>query len=249
MLVATVVDPGKDAHVDVLSRSIAEHLPGTRFRTFRPEEFEESDRHALKPLVARSLLGEDDSVVLLDPEVRLFGRLDDVAAAARAQGVILIASVLQPVPLDGLSPTEPDLQAQGLYNVGCLALGSGAGAFLDWYEAHLRTHPENDIARGSSLDGRWLDFVPAYFDHHLLRDAGLGVGSWNLHERRIREQNGGYIVNGRPLRLFNFRGFDPERPSLLTHHRFHSALPFRAGVDDQPALGRLRAAYAEALRQ
>ena len=37
-------------------------------------------------------------------------------------------------------------------------------------------------------DQRWLDFVPSYFEHHVLRDPGVNVAQWNLHERRVRRR-------------------------------------------------------------
>jgi len=199
-------------------------------------------------VLVRSLLQQHECVFVLDAEVELFGSLADLAELADRRGIVLVPSVLEPVPLDGFAPTEPDLQALGIYNSGCLALGRVAGGFLDWHAAHLRARSERDIPGGASLDDRWLDFVPAYFDHRVVRDPGLGVGSWNLHERQVEIRSGQYFVNGHPLRLFNFRGFDPDRPDTPTTHRFRSDLPLRTDPGEQPAVVRLRSAYAEALR-
>jgi hypothetical protein len=89
--------------------------------------------------------------------------------------------------------------------------------------------------------------VPAYFDHYVLRDPGVGVGLWNLHERQVVAGEHGYRANGAPLRLFNFRGLDPGRPAQPVHS-FHSRLPLRARPAEQPAVVRLCESYAAALR-
>jgi hypothetical protein len=198
---------------------------------------------AAKPELLSVLLDEVDCVVLLDPEVQLFAGIDDVAELARVHGVALVPSVLEPVPLDGRSPSEPDLQALGMYNVGCLAVGRAARPFLAWHAAHLGEASHEDLPAGVSADQRWVDFVPAYWDHVVVRDPGLGVGSWNLHERKVTESGDGYAVNGSPLRLFNFRGLVGEAP-----YRFRSGSPARAAVEDQPVVRRLRDAYVGALR-
>lgn len=202
---------------------------------------------SLRPSLLRFLLREEEFVILLDPEVQLFRGLADVSDVAASHEIVLVPMVLGPVPLDGHAPTEPDLQELGIHNAGLLAVGRGAGDFLDWHSAHLRQESVADVAQGTALDQRWLDFVPAYFEHHVSRDSSLGLGPWNLHERRVVEVDGEYLVDGNPLGFFNFRGFDPAQPDALTTHAFRSGRPMRSGVGDQPGVVHLRNAYAESL--
>lgn len=47
-------------------------------------------------------------------------------------------------------------------------------------------------------------------------DPGCNVGYWNLPERTFGWAGDHYEVDGRPLRFFNFRGYDPDKPHLLS---------------------------------
>ena len=47
-------------------------------------------------------------------------------------------------------------------------------------------------------------------------DPGWNVGYWNLLERTFVWAGDHYEVNGKPLRFFNFRGYDPDKPHLLS---------------------------------
>ncbi len=68
-------------------------------------------------------------------------------------------------------------------------------------------------------DQRWVDFVPSFFEHYILKDPGYNVAYWNLHGRELRAESDGYLVDGAPLRFFHFSGFDPRRPWLLSKHQ------------------------------
>jgi glycosyltransferase involved in cell wall biosynthesis len=47
-------------------------------------------------------------------------------------------------------------------------------------------------------------------------DPGCNVGYWNLPERTLSWAGDHYEVDGKPLRFFNFRGYDPDKPHLLS---------------------------------
>jgi hypothetical protein len=69
------------------------------------------------------------------------------------------------------------------------------------------------------VDQRWLDLAVASSNGiGVLRDPGLNVAYWNLHERALLpDECGGWTVNGRPLKFFHFSGYD--RKSLTTKVR------------------------------
>ena len=68
-------------------------------------------------------------------------------------------------------------------------------------------------------DQRWVDFVPSFFDHHILKDPGYNVAYWNLHGREVFSDGDRYLVDGEPLRFFHFSGFDARKPWLLSKHQ------------------------------
>jgi hypothetical protein len=199
---------------------------------------------ALKPHLLAALLRQGfDSVVFVDPDMDIFGSLDDVGFAAADYGIALCPHVLGPIPTDGCSPTEPELQAGGVFNSGLIAVGSSAEPFLDWWAGRLARDCVFDQKANLFVDQRPLDWVPSYFPHVVLRDPALNVAYWNLHERPLSEGARGYEVGGVPLKLFHFSGFAPESPDLLTTHTW-SQPRLRTQMDGHPALCKLCAEYA-----
>jgi len=52
-----------------------------------------------------------------------------------------------------------------------------------------------------------LDLAPGLFNYYVQTDPGYNVGPWNFHERLLSvDDNGQYLVNEKPLRLFHFSG-------------------------------------------
>jgi hypothetical protein len=195
---------------------------------------------ALKPRLVRHLLDEGaGAVVYLDADIDLLGPVDDVGELARASGVALSPHVLDPPPR-GAYLTEIDYALYGQYNSGLVAVGSSARAFLDWWEARTRWDCLFDEPRGLHADQRWLDCVPVYFEHAVLRDAGLNVAAWNLHERPLALEDGRPTAAGVQLRAFHFSGFDPHRPERVSAHA-------PSAYDDDPVGQAVRRGYAERL--
>ena len=199
---------------------------------------------ALKPHLLAALLDRGaDSVVYVDPDMEVFAPLDDVGSVAADRGIVLCPHVLDPIPNDGCSPTEVELQSGGIFNGGMIAVGRSAHIFLDWWAGRLARDCVIDQRANLFVDQRPLDWVPSLFRHMVLRDPTLDVAHWNLHERPLSEGAHGYEVGGMPLRLFHFSGFSPERPDLFTTQLWDEG-PLRTRIDEQPALRKLCGEYA-----
>ena len=200
---------------------------------------------AVKPWLLRTLLEDaDEGVVYLDPDVRLYAPITDVFEAVREHGLVLNPHNTDPMPRDNRMPSEQDILLAGTYNLGFIGLG-GSGfsdAFLDWWSERLESDCIVDPARGFFVDQRWIDLVPGLApDFHLIRDPGFNVAYWNLPTRDVSRQNGHYLVNGEPLRLFHFSGFKPARPHLLSQYQD------RVRLGDDPVLTELCRDYGDAL--
>jgi hypothetical protein len=170
---------------------------------------------ALKPQLLRHLLDIGaDAVVYLDSDVDVHASLDGVAALAADHGTVLSPSFLQPLPDDGLSPSEVDMRLFGVYNSGVLAVGQAGRAFLEWWARRVRRDSLRAEWAGMHADQRWLDYVSSCFEYAILRDPTVNVGRWNLHERRLDHGASGFTVDGEPLRAFHFSGYDPHNPSV-----------------------------------
>lgn len=202
---------------------------------------------AVKPWLLRWVLAHspDGAAVYLDPDMRLYARLDEMFTAVHEHGLVLSPHNIDPMPRDGKRPNEQDILIAGAYNLGFIGIGSGAFAdtLLDWWSERLKTDCIVDPMRGFFVDQRWIDLVPGMAESfHLLRDRGFNVAYWNLPSRPIsRDAGGTWHAADAPLRLFHFSGFDRTRPHLLSKHQD------RISLAEQPDLARLCQLYANEL--
>ncbi len=201
---------------------------------------------AVKPWLLKALLREGAQAVLyLDPDILPCAPLEPLATLARTSGIVLTPHVLGPLPRDGMHPDETDIMHAGIYNLGFIAVGPQAGEFLDWWSARLKRECRNDPSSARFVDQRWVDFAPALFAAHILRDKAYNVAYWNLHERSVRrDELGTYSVGDEPLRFFHFSGFDPFKPWLLSKHLGPNP---RILLTQEPDLAELCAGYAQRL--
>ncbi|MCW2692954.1 MAG: hypothetical protein JWM67_1558 [Mycobacterium sp.] len=202
---------------------------------------------AAKPALLLHLLELDRTATYLDPDIRVFEPLQDCFEAAERSSIALIPHCLLPVPRDGRETSERTLMLAGIFNLGFISVGQRSRPFLRWWHERLRHDAISDVANGLFTDQRWVDWVPSLFEHTVLRDPGLNVAYWNLHERPLtRTALGRVTAGGVPLRFFHFSGFDPERPWVLSKHG--GANP-RLPLSEQPVVEELCAEYADALAQ
>ena len=202
---------------------------------------------AVKPWFLRTLLDQGlDHIAYFDPDIQVFAPLDDLAELARSHGIVLTPHTTEPLPRDGLEPSERTLLISGMFNLGFIAVGAGSEPFLSWWRERLRWDCIVAPEKGYFVDQRWVDFVPTLFEHHIVRDPGCNVATWNLASRRVELRDGAYTVNGRPLRFFHFSGFDSRTPDVLS--RFQSRAP-RILLSEHQAVGGLCRDYASRLHE
>jgi glycosyltransferase involved in cell wall biosynthesis len=200
---------------------------------------------AVKPWLLRHLMGVTDApVTYLDPDIKVYDRLDRLDELAARHGMVLIPHGTEAIPPDGLSPSQLDIMKAGVYNLGYVTVSPrhDVERLLDWWAERLRVDCRVDPASGYFVDQRWLDLAPGFLDDYaIVRDPEYDVAYWNLASRRFEFDNGGYRVNGRSLGFFHFSAFDPEHPLILS--RFQD----RIEVGREPALERLLSEYAAEL--
>jgi glycosyltransferase involved in cell wall biosynthesis len=205
---------------------------------------------AVKPWAFEQFFARGASVVIyLDPDIEVFDSLGPVEPLARQHGLVLTPHITEPLPQDGKRPNERDLLLAGIYNLGFLALSSGAAqTFLPWWRERLRRDGLNAPAEGLFVDQRWIDFAPALFEPWILKDAGYNVAYWNLAHRTLDREDDRIVVrhgvDARPLRFFHFSGFSPLAPHLLSKHQQES---LRIRLSEAPLLAELCERYAAAL--
>ena len=204
------------------------------FELLRPEDvgIEEFDRMAgvydvlelstaVKPSLLRHLLQRDEVVTYLDPDIEVFGSLEQIPSLAGSHGLVLTPHTTSPVPEDGHRPDQDYILSAGAYNLGFVSVARrpDVAELLEWWHQRLLTDCFDDVGGNRFVDQRWMDLAPSFVsDLHVLRDPGCNVAYWNLFERPLESVDGGITAAGEPLRFFHFSGFSPERPERLSRH-------------------------------
>lgn len=202
---------------------------------------------SVKPYLLRELRRDHEVTIYLDPDIRVFAPMPEIAELAVAHGIVLTPHVLSPLPEDGMEPDDAVIMGAGIFNLGFIGVGPGSADFLDFWAQRLKHGAIVAPERQLFTDQRWVDQVPALFRHHVMTDPGFNVAYWNLHERTIeRDENGVLTAGGARLRFFHFSGYRPEQPWLLSCHYAHKA---RVRLSDSLELRALCDEYGAALRE
>ncbi len=251
-------DPGGESIVLVIDDRNEEIDESSEpFRTLRPdalsiERFEAMAAMydvtelstAVKPWLLEHLLADDSAgpIAYFDPDIRFYASVEQIERLAAKHELVLIPHITAPIPDDGRQPGEIDLMASGVYNLGFVAMAPSERVreLLHWWQKRLRYDCVIDHALGYFVDQRWFDLVPNTFAGTVvMRDPGMNVAYWNLHERQIsRAKDGRWFVNGEALHFYHFSGFDPANPHLLSKHQT------RTRLSEHPAVAELCAAFA-----
>src|ERR1019366_7799791 len=194
-------------------------------------------REACKPLLLAHLLARapGQSVLYLDADSLVCGPLEDIELLAADHGVLVKTRTARSLPQDGRRPNEADLRGWGLHDDGLIALGAGHDhrALLDWWAARGRA---GSGPHGGSLPIERIATLGR--GAYEIGDDGLGASFWDLHGRTIVAHEHGTLIDGSPLRLMRFPGFDPHHPLAL------SDAQSRLRAAEQPALAALCERYA-----
>ncbi len=175
---------------------------------------------ALKPFMALRLLEAFDRVIYLDPDICVYAPLAPVHEALETHSTVLTPHALSPYSGAG-RPSDQDLLRFGASNLGFFAVRADdhARALLTWWDLQCRTACFYEPQIGLGVDQKWLDLAPSFFEGvHLLRDPGLNVAFWNLHERRLERRDDGWVVNDAvPLRFIHFSSFVENDPAAIAN--------------------------------
>jgi hypothetical protein len=175
---------------------------------------------AVKPSLLSLLLDRyaELEVVYLDPDILILRPMAELKTVLAGTSIVLIPHLLQPLPRDGLRPSEEDFLLHGAFNLGFIGVRKTeeTESFLRWWRQRLDNGAKIDYSRGLFTDQKWVDLVPSLFPSTVIfRDETYNVAWWNLDSRPMTKRGEEYLVNGRPLTFFHFSGFDPNRPMSL----------------------------------
>jgi glycosyltransferase involved in cell wall biosynthesis/2-polyprenyl-3-methyl-5-hydroxy-6-metoxy-1,4-benzoquinol methylase len=173
-------------------------------------------------------LGGDAATLVLAPTVRVVAPLESLWAALETHPVVLVSNILDPshdiVPqrrmgLEKRAPSAPtDALASpmiGLVNASVIGVRPSLGrGVLDRWPGRMGAASHYDAIDPVRFEG-WLAGLAVTPGVHVLRDPGVGLAWFNLHERAVLAGEDGLTANGVPLTLMDLRGHDPRRPNVL----------------------------------
>lgn len=165
---------------------------------------------ALKPYAALKLLSEYSKLIYLDPDVCVFSNLNSIVDALDTHDTIFTPHAISPYIGNG-RPSDQDLLRFGSFNLGFFAANDSANAkqLLMWWHTQCHAHCFYEPQIGYGVDQKWIDLAPSFFNGlYIVKDVGLNVAFWNLHERKISKAIIGWLVNGAvPLVFVHFSSF------------------------------------------
>ena len=199
---------------------------------------------SVKPFALKHLLQRHECVLYLDPDIKVYSRLDDLVAKTVEIGWSLTPHCLQPIPRNGAGPTEREIMAAGVYNLGYIGISRPLVGMLDWWAERLRRDAIIDVEKQLFTDQRWIDLAVGIFQPHIERSTAYNVAYWNLDQRTMYREGKTWLVDDEPLRFFHFSGYDPVNPHWMS--KYQPGVP-RVLFSERPELIDLFLEYGQEL--
>jgi hypothetical protein len=200
----------------------------------------------VKPAILRILLACYSKVLYLDPDIYVYSGMQSVFEDLTEHAIVVTPTTMTPV-MDGKSPSDIEFLRFGAFNLGFVGVSKceEAFAFLDWWSKRCLEHGYYEPQLGLAVDQKWIDLCPPFFPGmKILRDPGLNVAFFNLHERLISRKDNVWLVNEKyPLRFFHFSSFNPGNPHAIAHKQS------RFAPESRPDLHELLDSYAAHIQE
>jgi hypothetical protein len=221
-------------------------IPGLERLAFQFDVIEFST--CIKPWILNFFLKQYQRVFYIDPDIMIYSSLDEIFNQLNVNSsIILTPHTLSPID-DGNKPGDLEFLRFGSFNLGFIGVhqDENAIAFLNWWSERLFKYGFYEPQLGLAVDQKWIDLVPCYFSGVvILKDRGLNVAFWNLHERILtKSKESEWLVNGTNLLKFvHFSSFDVNKPEVIAGKQSR----FAAG--SRPDFIELAQDYAQLLRE
>jgi GT2 family glycosyltransferase/glycosyltransferase involved in cell wall biosynthesis len=181
----------------------------------------------IKPRLLHAVLGNHRGPLFYFwPQAKVFSRLDQLANTADARRVLI-------APLASAG-------SDGVFDPTFIRVSRGCDDFLDQWSAAMKEIAFDEPQKLRAAEHRWFDAIPVNFAHSVLQDQTCNVSYQNINGRKISEKRGRYLLDGAPLRVFKFDGFDPDRPHLLS---IKDAVQPRLLLSEEPAVAKMCSQY------
>ena len=164
------------------------------------------------------------TIIYFDPDIQVFNNLSLIEEYLQVNDILLTPHILQPIPVDELQPSESSFLNFGIYNLGFIALNpksQNSLKLLDWWEERTLKIGFDRVCDGLFVDQLWINLVPLFFDKvKIVRELGLNVAPWNLHERNIIRKKGlDYLMeDDSKLIFYHFSSYNYKTPNILSKY-------------------------------
>lgn len=173
---------------------------------------------AVKPLYADVLLDEGyDRVVYFDPDTMLLSTPRSIGNDLKSGDFLLTPHLHRPAVTRLATETfEISAMAHGIYNLGFFALNNtpkGREVVSYWAE-RCRGYSYGEVHRGIFTDQKWANHFPVFFGNTVVvsSNPGLNTAVWNAEGRSIIRRNETFHIDGVPIEMFHFSGWDAGVP-------------------------------------
>ena len=197
---------------------------------------------SVKPFALKQLVQSHDCVFYIDPDIKVFAPLTPLVDKTVEIGWSLTPHSVQPINRNGWQPTEQEIKAAGIYNLGYVGVTKNSTEMLDWWGERLRRDCIIDVENQLFTDQRWIDMAVGIFPVHVERTTSYNVAYWNLDHRRLWKDGDTYMVDGDVLRFFHFSGYDPKEPHWISKYQIGRP---RVLMSDNSVMAELFADYGD----
>ncbi|MBN1981724.1 MAG: hypothetical protein JW795_09345 [Chitinivibrionales bacterium] len=187
---------------------------------------------------------EFSQVLYLDPDMKIFSSLDMIFQLLESHLIVLTPHITNPLPSDKKLGREINLIKVGCYNLGFCGISrrNGFDRLVGWWKSRLQDECIQAPLSPYGVDQVWMNIIPCFVDtYFILKHPGVNIAYWNLHERTVEKRGDSFFVNGEPLIIFHYSGFDVRSPQRISRYQSSS------GSDSCRPLGDLLALYQKLL--
>jgi len=189
----------------------------------------------VKPRFMLHLLSQRNfsTLLYLDPDIFVYSRLQPVLELLREHNAVLTPHLTLPTWEDD-GGFEQDVLYNGIYNLGFFAIRRSEEVMrlLDWWDRRCIEKGFSEGRTGLFVDQKWMNLAPSLFQGVVqCKHLGCNMAFWNLHERKLSERNGQYLINGESkLHFFHFSGVVIDRPDILSKNTNRYTLSSRSDL-------------------
>jgi hypothetical protein len=179
--------------------------------------------YAMTPFAIKYLLSNSYTQVLfLKLETLVLGNLEQLFNKLDSNSAIVTPHLLFPDMSILNIKQEVDVLLAGVFNGGVIGFRNTNQAltFLDWWSQKTKSQCFRDVSNGLHFEQRWLDFITSFTSNlGIIRNKGVNVAHWNLHERDLKINNGLLYAGKDKCLVFRFSGFDETNPINLSIYK------------------------------